>query len=40
MAILLEEWKKIPTDVVRRLYEGMPKRVQTVINAEGGHTKY
>ena len=40
MAILLEEWKKIPINIVRKLYKGMPIRVQAIINAEGGHTRY
>ena len=27
-------------DMVRRLVESMPRRIQAVIDAEGGHTKY
>ena len=40
MDALIEEWQKIPVDVVRKLYEGMPARVQAVIAAEGSHTCY
>ena len=40
MAILLEEWKIIAIDIISKLYKGMPKRIQAVIDAEGGHTKY
>ena len=40
MDALIEEWQKIPIDVVRKLYEGMPTRMQAVIAAEGSHTCY
>ena len=35
-----EEWGKIPADVVLRLIESIPHRVQAVLRAKVGHTKY
>ena len=37
---LQKEWDEIPVDVVRNLIESMPRRVQAVLKAKGGHTKY
>jgi hypothetical protein len=34
------EWLKIPPEVVMGLIESMPRRIQAVIRARGGHTKY
>ena len=33
-------WKNIGVDYLEKLYESMPRRIQAVIDAEGGHTKY
>lgn len=38
--IVLEEWELIPTDYIQKLYESMPKRVEAVLKARGGNTKY
>jgi hypothetical protein len=35
-----EEWNKINTDECRRLIESMPRRIQAVIRAMGGNTRY
>jgi transposase len=37
---LVEEWNKIPPEVCQRLIESMPRRIEAVIKAKGGHTKY
>ena len=37
---LVEEWNKIPPEVCQRLIESMPRRIQAVLKANGGHTKY
>lgn len=34
------EWEKIPKEVCVNLIESMPRRIQAVIKAKGGHTKY
>jgi hypothetical protein len=34
------EWEKIPTEVCVGLIESMPRRIQAVIKAKGGNTKY
>jgi hypothetical protein len=35
-----EEWNKIPAEVCQNLIESMPRRVEAVIKAKGGYTKY
>jgi DDE superfamily endonuclease len=35
-----EEWNKISPETYQNLIESMPRRIQTVIRAKGGHTKY
>jgi hypothetical protein len=35
-----KEWNKIDADVCQRLIESMPRRVEAVLRAKGGHTKY
>jgi transposase len=35
-----EEWNKITPETCQNLIETMPRRVQSVIKAKGGHTKY
>ena len=37
---LAEEWGEIPPEVCQNLIESMPRRIQAVIKAKGGHTKY
>lgn len=37
---LNDEWLKIPAVDVQKLISSMPNRVQAVIEAKGGHTKY
>ena len=34
------EWEKIGADVCQNLIESMPRRVEAVIKAKGGYTKY
>ena len=35
-----EEWNDISPETCQNLIESMPKRIQAVIRAKGGHTKY
>jgi hypothetical protein len=35
-----EEWAEIPHDVIDKLIDSMPERLQAVLDAEGGHTKW
>ena len=35
-----EEWNKIGPETCQNLIESMPRRIQAVIIAKGGHTKY
>jgi len=35
-----EEWDKIDAQDLQLLLSSMPERVQAVLNAQGGHTKY
>ena len=37
---LVEEWERIPVEVCRKLIESMPRRIEAVIKAKGGNTKY
>jgi transposase len=37
---VVEEWNKIPPETCQNLIESMPRRIQAVIKAKGGHTKY
>lgn len=40
-AAILEEWHKIPLEYdLPKLVRSMKKRLQLVVNAKGGHTKY
>ena len=34
------EWNKIGPEVCQNLIESMPRRVQAVLKAKGGYTKY
>ena len=35
-----EKWNKIPPEVCQNLIESMPRLIEAVIKAKGGHTKY
>ena len=35
-----EEWNNIPPEVCQNLIESMPRRLEAVIKAKGGHTKH
>ena len=35
-----EEWEKLPWKCIYDIIDGMPRRVEAVINAEGERTKY
>ena len=37
---LLEEWRVIPQETIRRLIRSMSRRCQAVIRARGGNTRY
>lgn len=37
---LIEEWQEIPQDIIRKLIRSMKNRLQAVIRARGGNTKY
>ena len=38
--MVIEEWESIPEELYRSLISSMPSRIQAVISANGGHTKY
>ena len=35
-----KEWNEISPEACQKLIENMPRRIQAVIKAKGGHTKY
>ena len=35
-----KEWNEIPPEIYQKLIESMPRRIQAVLKAKGGHTKY
>ena len=37
---VVEVWNNIPSEVCQNLIESMPRRLEAVITAKGGHTKY
>ena len=37
---LVNEWNEIAPEVCQNLIESMPRRIQAVIKAKGGYTKY
>jgi transposase len=37
---VLKAWRSVRPETVRNLIESMPRRVQAVVQAKGGHTKY
>ncbi|KAF8836022.1 hypothetical protein BDN67DRAFT_911910 [Paxillus ammoniavirescens] len=37
---LVEEWGQINVDYIVKLYESVPCRVEALLEAKGGHTKY
>ena len=37
---VVEEWDNISPETCQNLIENMPRRMQAVIKAKGGHTKY
>ena len=39
-ALLKREWEALPQDVLRNFVHSMPRRIEAVIKAKGGHTKY
>lgn len=39
-AAIKEIWESIPSTVTRNLAESMPRRLQAVLDAKGGHTRY
>jgi hypothetical protein len=40
MHALEEEWDKLDIEVINHLIDSMPRRLQVVIDAKGGSTKY
>ena len=38
--LVQREWRRVPTELVRRLFNSMPRRLAAVIEAEGGTTRY
>ena len=38
--ILAQEWDNLPQDVIQNLIQSMPRRLQAVITARGGNTRY
>ncbi|KAJ4432196.1 hypothetical protein ANN_20812 [Periplaneta americana] len=39
-AMLQEEWRRIPVDILHKLVESMPDRVAAVIATRGGTTRF
>ena len=39
-AVVERAWNEIPQNVIRHLIQSMPRRVETVIRARGGHSSY
>ena len=37
---VVEQWGEIDEEQCQKWIESMPRRIEAVINAEGGHTKY
>jgi hypothetical protein len=37
---LQEEWAKLDMSIMNKLCDSMPQKMQAVINAKGGSTKY
>ena len=37
---LVEEWGNIEIDYIQKLYKSIPCRVEALLLAKGGHTKY
>ncbi|KAI1003516.1 hypothetical protein K3495_g4694 [Podosphaera aphanis] len=37
---VLREWALIPTSICRKLIESMPRRIEAVLAAKGGNTRY
>ena len=35
-----KEWTEIPPETCQKLIESMPRRIQAVLEAKGGYTKY
>ena len=35
-----DEWEKIDVEICQKLIKSLPKRVEAVIKAKGGYTKY
>ena len=33
-------WENIPTEIIQNLVSSMPRRIEAVIKARSGHTKY
>ena len=38
--VKLKVWNKITPAYLQSLYESMPRQMQAVVDAQGGHTKY
>jgi hypothetical protein len=38
--ILVEEWDEIPLETIQVLYESVPRRIESVVKANGGPTPY
>jgi len=38
--VIIEEWHKIPNDVIHSLYGSMPQRLASEINAKDANSKY
>jgi hypothetical protein len=39
-AAVIQEWEEIDQDVIQHLFEGMPRRMEAVIQARGGNIRY
>jgi len=39
-SVIKDEWAKISNDQVKKLFESMPRRIDAVLKARGGNTKY
>ena len=38
--LCIEEWTKIPLNIIRKFIESMPRRIEAVLQSKGDNTKY
>ena len=38
--VVVQEWENLPQGVIQNLIQSMPRRLQAVVTARGGNTRY